>query len=90
MTDLENSPNYITAKRAGLANDPKKGYDEYQSPWMAKTLGRLGVSGNRAGSGGGTTVYIEHLELPNVKEPEDFIREMNTFAQMTGVASGRG
>ena len=49
-----------------------------------------GVSGNRAGSGGGTTVYIEHLELPNVKEPEDFIREMNTFAQMTGVASGRG
>lgn len=48
MVDLENSPNFTTAKRAGLANDPKRGYDEYQSPWMAKSLGKLGVSGNRA------------------------------------------
>nr|AUN37464.1 hypothetical protein [uncultured bacterium] len=48
MDDLENSPNYITAKRAGLANDPKRGYDEYQSPWMAKTLGKVGLAGNHA------------------------------------------
>jgi len=48
MVDLEHSPNYIMAKRAGLANDPRRGYDEYQSPWMAKTLGKIGISGNRA------------------------------------------
>jgi len=48
MSDLETSSNYITAQRAGLANDPKRGYDEYQSPWMAKVLGKIGVSGNRA------------------------------------------
>jgi hypothetical protein len=48
MTDLEQRPNFTTAKRATLAVDPRRGYDEYQAPWMAKTLGKLGISGNRA------------------------------------------
>lgn len=43
MQDLEDNPNYIPGKRAGLANDPHVFYDEYQNTQLQKFLG----AGNR-------------------------------------------
>src|SRR5207237_261243 len=47
MQDLVNDPNYITARRAGLANEPGKFYDEYQNTQMQKFFGVVGKIGNR-------------------------------------------
>lgn len=47
MQNLEGDSNYITAKRAGLANDPHKFYDDYQNSRMQKMLGSAGQAGNR-------------------------------------------
>lgn len=43
MQDLVREPNYITARRAGLANAVNKPMDDYQRGFM----GKLGLSGNR-------------------------------------------
>lgn len=42
MQDLVRRPNYITAKRAGLANDPSQTYTDYglYAKWIPKMLGR--------------------------------------------------
>lgn len=50
-----------------------------------------GVAGRRAYEerGGGTTVHIEHLELPSVTNPQEFVAIMERLAAMNGVASGR-
>ena len=45
MTDLQNRPNYILAKRAGLANDPVRLYDDYML--TDKYFGKLGLTGER-------------------------------------------
>lgn len=47
MQDLENRPNFITAKRAGLANDPSKTFDDYQKHSLARLFGRAGLVGAR-------------------------------------------
>lgn len=47
MQDLENDPNFITARRADLANDPRKFYDDYQNSQIQKLLGSHGQAGNR-------------------------------------------
>lgn len=41
MQDLTRDPNYILARRAGLANDPFKYADDYQSETMKLTMGKL-------------------------------------------------
>lgn len=43
MQDLVREPNYVTARRAGLANAVNKPMDDYQRGFM----GKLGLSGNR-------------------------------------------
>lgn len=45
MTDLQADPDYIFWKRAGLAVDPTRIYDDYQE--VGKLFGRLGEIGNR-------------------------------------------
>lgn len=47
MQDLINDPNYTTARRAGLANEPGKFYDDYQNSQMQKIFGAVGKIGNR-------------------------------------------
>lgn len=47
MDDLVHDKNYITARRAGLANDPHRFTDDYQNPEMVKFFGRFGLMGNR-------------------------------------------
>ncbi len=47
MEDLTRDPNYITARRAGLANDPIRYSDDYQNTWLGGWLDRHGLSGNR-------------------------------------------
>lgn len=47
MRDLENDPNFITAQRAGLKNNPHKVYDDYQNSFMGRLLGSAGQAGNR-------------------------------------------
>lgn len=48
MQDLVRDPNYITARRAGLANDPWRYADDYQSATMKSAVGKLGgLVGNR-------------------------------------------
>jgi hypothetical protein len=48
MRDLVNDPNYVVARRAGLANEPNTMYDDYQNNQLKKILGdRLGNAGNR-------------------------------------------
>lgn len=46
IQDLQRRPNYITARRAGLVNDPFI-YEDYNSPDTAKYFGRLSGMGNR-------------------------------------------
>jgi len=46
MQDLVRRQNYITARRAGLVNDPHQ-YEDYNSPDVAKYIGRLSGMGNR-------------------------------------------
>jgi hypothetical protein len=51
-----------------------------------------GVSGRRAmreRHGGGKSIHIEHLELPGVSDPYQFIEAMERLASSNGVASGR-
>ncbi len=45
MEDLQNDPKFIFWKRAGLAVDPLKIQDDYQT--FSKYFGRLGVAGDR-------------------------------------------
>lgn len=46
MEDLKNSPNYVTAQRAGLKNDPDRiNAEEYQR--SQKYLGKLGQAGEK-------------------------------------------
>lgn len=51
MQDLIRDPNYITARRAGLANDPFKYSDDYQSQTMKSFIEKLDkinpISGSR-------------------------------------------
>jgi hypothetical protein len=47
MQDLVRDPNYITARRAGLANDPTRYQDDYQTPDAIKFFKKIGLSGNR-------------------------------------------
>ena len=47
IQDLISDPNYLTARRAGLANEPGKFYDEYQNTQMQKMFGTIGKIGNR-------------------------------------------
>lgn len=46
MEALQDRPNYITTRRAGLANDPAKYTDDYQTDFVAKALGKFGLAGN--------------------------------------------
>lgn len=45
MEDLKNKPNYILARRSGLANDPDSKYDDYQKG--KNFFGKLGLAGDR-------------------------------------------
>lgn len=47
MEDLRRDPNFITAKRAGLAVDPHKYVDDYQNTRIGGWLRKTGLSGNR-------------------------------------------
>lgn len=47
MQDLVRDPNFIKAKRAGLANDPFKYQDDYQNSAAVKFFKDIGLSGNR-------------------------------------------
>jgi hypothetical protein len=47
MQDLARDPNYVTARRAGLANDPHRYMDDYQSGWLTGYFKRIGLMGNR-------------------------------------------
>lgn len=47
MQDLVRDPLYVTARRAGLANDPVRYHDDYQNSSMVKWLGKFGLTGNR-------------------------------------------
>lgn len=47
MENLTHDPNYITAKRAGLANDPMRYTDDYQRNWVGTWLEKVGLTGNR-------------------------------------------
>lgn len=47
MQDLVRDPNFITAKRAGLANDPFKYQDDYQNAAVVKMFKGIGLAGNR-------------------------------------------
>ncbi len=51
MQDLVRDPNFITAKRAGLANDPFKYQDEYQNKGVVKVFKNIGLMGNRGFDG---------------------------------------
>ena len=47
MADLVHDPLFITARRAGLANDPFRYQDDYQNAGVVETFKRLGLAGNR-------------------------------------------
>lgn len=47
MQDLVNRPNYTTARRGGLKNEPGQFYDEYQSNAARRMFGAIGKIGNR-------------------------------------------
>lgn len=47
MQDLTRDPNYVTARRGGLANDPARYLDDYQSGWLTGYFHRIGLVGNR-------------------------------------------
>jgi hypothetical protein len=47
MQDLTHDPNFITARRAALANDPSRLIDDYQSTWAGNFLRKIGISGNK-------------------------------------------
>ncbi len=51
MQDLVRDPNFITAKRAGLANDPFKYQDDYQNAGAVKIFKDIGLMGNRGFDG---------------------------------------
>jgi hypothetical protein len=51
MQDLVRDPNFITAKRAGLANDPFKYQDDYQNAGVVKAFKDIGLMGNRGFDG---------------------------------------
>ncbi len=47
MQDLVRDPNYITARRAGLANDPHRAVTDYEKAWMGGWFEKVGAIGNR-------------------------------------------
>lgn len=47
MSDLVRDPNYITARRAGLANEPHRAATDYEKAWMGGWLQKIGATGNR-------------------------------------------
>ena len=47
MQDLVRDPNYIPARRAGLANDPQRYFDDYQNNALLESMGKIGLTGNR-------------------------------------------
>lgn len=47
MNDLVRDPNYITARRAGLANEPHRAATDYEKAWMGGWLDKVGAIGNR-------------------------------------------
>lgn len=47
MGDLVNDPNYITARRAGLVNDPRVQATDYEKAWVGGRFLKLGQAGNR-------------------------------------------
>lgn len=52
MQDLMRDPNYITARRAGLANDPFKFTDDYQNPGLKNFIEKLDKANPISGSRG--------------------------------------
>jgi hypothetical protein len=48
MQDLVRDPNWTTARRAGLQNDPRRYTEDYQSAWNQTWFKKLGLVGNRA------------------------------------------
>lgn len=51
MQDLVRDPNFIKAKRAGLANDPFRYQDDYQNAGVVKVFKEIGLMGNRGFDG---------------------------------------
>lgn len=47
MENLRRDPNFITARRAGLAVDPTKYVDDYQNTRIGGFLRKVGLTGNR-------------------------------------------
>ena len=47
MQGLQHDPYFVTARRAGLSNDPFRYMDDYQNPALTKWFARFGLSGNR-------------------------------------------
>lgn len=47
MQDLLHDPLFTKARRSGLANDPFRFQDDYQTPTLIKWLDRIGITGNR-------------------------------------------
>lgn len=47
MQNLARDPLYLTARRAGLENDPARYSDDYQNAFLRMTFGKLGITGNQ-------------------------------------------
>lgn len=57
-------------------------------------LGPRGKRSGKAGGGGDTNIHIENLNLDNIRDAHQFVRELDTLVdnklRMTGVSAGRG
>jgi hypothetical protein len=93
VQDLQRRPNYITARRAGLVNDPYQ-YEDYNSPDTAKYFGNLTGMGNR----GYTVLKILRQDmfdqywnkLPNSSKIEPVAKAFaDGVNHATGVVKGR-
>lgn len=90
MQDLETSPNFVTARRAGLANDPGV-REEYQGG----LLGRLKISGGR-GFDALKTLRQDLFDRAwdnapaSLKTPEYAKELANTFNHATGYGANPG
>lgn len=93
VQDLMRRPNYITARRAGLVNDPFQ-YEDYNSPDTTKYFGRMTTMGNR----GYTVLKIlrqdmfdqQWNQLPRtLKYPEMAQALADGINHATGVVKGR-
>ena len=93
VQDLLRRPNYITARRAGLVNDPFQ-FEDYNSPTVAQYIGRLSGMGNR-----GYSVlkilrqdmFDQHWNnLPKTSQIPEFAERLaNGINHATGVVKGK-